>query len=236
MSATFNLIDDGVKVNRLSFTKDGFAYNGWFSKASTPVSDTVAQAIGRCIRWVPSVIIFVFVAFSITVSSLAHSSAEKIQEPPVGLEVLTKPRLVGHHLFTFFGLEIYHISLWSSPEWMPEKWNQHPFALSLVYSRNLSGEDIAKRSIVEIKKQRVISSDMAQQWLSQLSALIPSVKPGDRLTGVYQPSGDLVFWMGSKKLGTIKDAALSEAFMGIWISTKTSEPKMREKLLGMLLE
>ena len=105
-----------------------------------------------------------------------------------------------------------------------------------MYARNLSGEDIAKRSIAEIKKQRVISTEMAQQWTSQLSALIPSVNPGDRLTGVYQPSGDLVFWLGSKKLGAIKDVALSEAFMGIWLSTKTSEPKMREKLIGMYLE
>ncbi len=188
------------------------------------------------LKWTHSAVLFLLIVFSLAVHTPASSTVEKSFEPPAGLEAISTPRLVGQHLFTFFGLEIYHISLWSSPEWMPEKWNQHPFALSLVYSRNLSGEDIAKRSIAEIKKQRVISSDMAQQWLSQLSALIPSVKPGDRLTGVYQPSGDLVFWMGSKKLGTIKDAALSEAFMGIWISTKTSEPKMREKLLGMRLE
>ncbi len=188
------------------------------------------------LKWTHSAVLFLLIVFSLAVHTPAFSTVEKSFDPPAGLEAISTPRLVGQHLFKFFGLEIYHISLWSSPEWMPEKWNQHPFALSLVYSRNLSGEDIAKRSIVEIKKQRAISSDMAQQWLSQLSALIPSVKPGDRLTGVYQPSGDLVFWMGSKKLGTIKDAALSEAFMGIWISTKTSEPKMREKLLGMLLE
>ena len=232
MNATFNLIDDGAKVNRLQFMKHCFAYNWWFLKASIPAFGTVPQAIGRYIRWAPSIFIFVFVTFSLTVSSLAHSSVEKVQEPPVGLEVLTKPRLVGHHLFTFFGLEIYHISLWSSPEWMPEKWNQHLFALSLVYSRKLSGEEIAKRSIAEIKKQTPLSDDVSQQWLSQLRVLIPTVKAGDRLTGVYQPSGSLVFWIGSKKIGEINDPALSEAFMAIWLSTKTSEPKMRKKLFG----
>ena len=84
----------------------------------------------------------------------------------------------------------------------------------------------------EIKKQMALNDDTAQQWMSQLRVLIPSVKPGDRLTGVYQPTGGLVFWMGSKKLGDIKDPALAEAFMGIWLSTKTSEPKMRKRLLG----
>lgn len=232
MNETLNLIDDGAKVNRLSFIKHCFAYNWWFLKASTRAFGTVPQAIGRYIRRAPSVFIFALAIFSLTVSSLAHSSVEKVQEPPVGLEVLTKPRLVGHHLFTFFGLEIYHISLWSSPEWMPEKWNQHPFALSLVYSRNLSGEEIAKRSIAEIKKQTPLRDDVSQQWLSQLRVLIPSVKAGDRLTGVYQPSGSLVFWIGSKKIGEINDPALAEAFMAIWLSTKTSEPKMRKKLFG----
>ena len=188
------------------------------------------------LRWIHTSVLFLLIGFFLVIHPPAYSTVEKSFEPPAGLEAIAMPRFVGQHLFKFFGLEIYHISLWSSPEWIPEKWNQHPFALSLVYARNLSGEDIAKRSIAEIKKQRVISTEMAQQWTSQLSALIPSVKPGDRLTGVYQPSGDLIFWLGSKKLGAIKDAALSEAFMGIWLSTKTSEPKMREKLLGMLLE
>jgi hypothetical protein len=223
-------------MNRPEFSRYFAAYKFMFLKVSTRSAAVFPKASAWQLRWMRTSFIFLLVALSLTIHPSAHSTVEKSFDPPAGLEAISTPRLVGQHLFKFFGLEIYHISLWSSPEWMPEKWNQHPFALSLVYSRNLSGEDIAKRSIVEIKKQRVISNDMAQQWLSQLSALIPSVKPGDRLTGVYQPSGDLVFWMGSKKLGTIKDAALSEAFMGIWISTKTSEPKMREKLLGMLLE
>ena len=183
-------------------------------------------------RWVQWCFIFLFILCALTMHSTAHSTAEKSSEPPAGLEVLTKPRLVGQHLFKFFGLDIYHISLWSSPEWTPDNWSQQSFALSLVYSRNLSGEEIAKRSISEIKRQVVLSDASEQQWLNQLRALIPSVKPGDRLTGVYQPSAGLVFWLDSKKLGEIKDPALSEAFMGIWLSTKTSEPKMRKKLLG----
>ena len=219
-------------MNRLSFIKHFFAYHWWFLKLSTPAFGTVPQAFGRHLRWAPSIFILVLAAFSLTISSSAHSSVEKVQEPPAGLEVLTKPRLVGHHLFTFFGLEIYHISLWSSPEWTPEKWNRHSFALSLVYSRNLSGEEIAKRSIAEIKKQTALSNDKSQQWLNQLQFLMPSVNAGDRLTGVYQPSGNLVFWLDSKKLGEINDPALSEAFMAIWLSTKTSEPKMRKKLFG----
>jgi hypothetical protein len=232
MDVTCNFNNHGAKVNRLSFIKHFVACHGWFLKSSTPAFGNVRHAIERHLRWAPSIFILVLAAFSLTVSSSAYSSVEKVQEPPAGLEVLNKPRLVGHHLFTFFGLEIYHISLWSSPEWTPEKWNRHSFALSLVYSRNLSGDEIAKRSIAEIKKQAALSDETSQQWLNQLRVLIPSVKAGDRLTGVYQPSGSLVFWLDSKKLGEINDPALSEAFMAIWLSTKTSEPKMRKKLFG----
>jgi hypothetical protein len=204
------------------------------NQISTPSAALLQKTINRYVDWIHTAFIFLLIVFSLAIHTPAYSSVEKASEPPAGLEVLTTPRLVGQHLFKFFGLEIYHISLWSSPEWNPEKWNQHSFALSLLYSRNLSGEEIAKRSIAEIKKQMVLGDDTAQQWLSQLRVLIPTVKPGDRLTGVYQPSGGLVFWMGSKKLGDIKDPALAEAFMGIWLSTKTSEPKMRKKLLGDL--
>jgi hypothetical protein len=232
MNASSNLNNAGAKVNRLPFINYLFAYSEWFLKSSISTYGTLQFAIWRHVRWLPWFFIFVLVTFSLTVSSSAHSAVEEIKEPPVGLEVLTNPRLVGHHLFTFFGLEIYHISLWSSPEWAPEKWNRHPFALSLVYSRNFSGEEIAKQSIAEIKKQTSLSDDMSQQWLNQLRFLIPSVKAGDRLTGVYQPSGNLVFWIGSKKIGEINDPALSEAFMAIWLATKTSEPKMRKKLFG----
>jgi hypothetical protein len=204
------------------------------NQISTPSAALLQKTINRYVDWIHTAFIFLLIVFSLAIHTPAYSSVEKASEPPAELEVLTTPRLVGQHLFKFFGLEIYHISLWSSPEWNPEKWNQHSFALSLLYSRNLSGEEIAKRSIAEIKKQMVLGDDTAQQWLSQLRVLIPTVKPGDRLTGVYQPSGGLVFWMGSKKLGDIKDPALAEAFMGIWLSTKTSEPKMRKKLLGDL--
>lgn len=222
-------------MNRFSFIKHLFAHTWWFLRSSTLPACATQLATKRDFRWAPSVFIFVLISFFLTISPAAHSSVDKVTEPPAGLEVLAKPRLVGHHLFTFFGLEIYHISLWSSPEWTPEKWNQHPFALSLVYSRNLSGEEIAKRSIAEIKKQTSLSDETSNQWLNQLSVLIPSVKSGDRLTGVYQPSGNLVFWLDSKKLGETNDPALSEAFMAIWLSAKTSEPKMRKKLFGNLL-
>ena len=223
-------------MNRLTLIKHVLISRFRFLQLTTLTSTAFLEAITRRFRWAPSFVIFVLATFFLAMSPSSYSSVEKKLEPPAGLELLAKPRLVGHHLFTFFGLEIYHISLWSSPEWTPQKWNLHPFALSLVYSRNLSGEDIARQSISEIKKQIALSDDTSQQWLNQLRVLMPSVKSGDRLTGVYQPSGSLVFWMESKKLGEINDPALSEAFMAIWLSTKTSEPKMRKKLLGMYLE
>jgi hypothetical protein len=219
-------------MKRFTFERHSSAYKLKFLGLLIRSTYVLLQATAQNLRWIHTACVFFIIVFFLTIPPSAHSSVEEIKEPPVGLEVLTKPRLVGHHLFTFFGLEIYHISLWSSPEWMPEKWNRHPFALSLVYSRNFSGEEIAKQSISEIKKQTLLSEDTSQQWLNQLRFLIPSVKAGDRLTGVYQPSGSLVFWIGSKKIGEINDPALSEAFMAIWLSTKTSEPKMRKKLFG----
>jgi hypothetical protein len=63
-----------------------------------------------------------------------------------------------------------------------------PFALSLIYLRDLSGPDIAQRSIKEIRQQGFVDESALASWKAQLSAIFPDVVVGDEIIGVSNPS------------------------------------------------
>jgi hypothetical protein len=73
-------------------------------------------------------------------------------------------------------------------------------------------------------------------WLASLQALMPDVRAGERLIGVYQPGLGLQLWHDGaslRELGTAPDALMARVFMGIWLDPSTSEPELRQRLLGL---
>ena len=66
---------------------------------------------------------------------------------------LPEARIQGKGTFTWFGLKIYDITLWSgNPSLTPQELTTRSFALDLRYARKLFGGKIAEASIDEIKK------------------------------------------------------------------------------------
>jgi hypothetical protein len=58
------------------------------------------------------------------------------------------------------------------------------------------------------------------------------VKKGDVLVGVSVPGKEARFYAADRFLATVPDAEFAKAFFDIWLSEKTSEPKLRQRLLG----
>ena len=58
-----------------------------------------------------------------------------------------------------------------------------------------------------------------------------SVNPGDTLTGVYTPEQGAVFFYNDQLTGQI-DERLAKAFFAIWLDPKTTQPDLRQALLG----
>jgi hypothetical protein len=143
------------------------------------------------------------------------------------------PSLKGQFAFRFFGLDIYQAQLWVDGAINANLYEEGQLALQLVYARNLNGNEIAKRSLQEIKNQVKVSPEQEKMWLEQMVKIFPDVKNGDNLTGVYGPSQKAVFFFNQKYLGELSDVELSKRFFGIWLSPQTSEPKMRLHLLGL---
>lgn len=167
-------------------------------------------------------------------ASFSCASAQPLALSELGEEWQKLP-LRGQGIFRFWGLEIYEASLWLPAE-AGTSWSAHRLVLSLQYRRNFSAQDIAQRSLQEMLRQGPLADALAQQWQRQLTEALSDVRPGERLTAVYDPHKGLRFWhhaQRSRVSGQIDDRALAHKFLGIWLSESTSAPALRQALLGL---
>ncbi len=151
---------------------------------------------------------------------------------PSELSALPGARLLGQGRLTFFGLSVYSAKLWVADGFKPDDFLSHPAALELEYARSLVGKLIAERSLVEMKRVGEVPQDKAEPWRAAMTQLFPDVNKGDRITGLHQPGEGMRFFFNGKPRGDIRDAAFARLFTGIWLSPRTSEPKLRQALLG----
>ncbi len=153
-------------------------------------------------------------------------------QPASVLHALPKAQLMGSTRLTVFGFQIYDAKLWAEPGFPSEHYAQHPLALELTYLRDFSGATIAKRSVKEMRGVASVSDEKSQAWFTQLLAVLPDVKKGDRVLGLYHPQHGITLFHNSKAVGEIKDPELAQVFTGIWLSPRTSQPSMRRELIA----
>jgi hypothetical protein len=145
---------------------------------------------------------------------------------------LPQHRLIGKDRLTVWGFDVYDARLWALPGFKPDRLTTQPFALELAYLRDFSSKDIAERSLKEMRRLANISDDQAKIWIEEMMRVIPDVKKGDRLMGIHRPGMGLQMLVNGKVSGEIRDTEFSRLFFGIWLSPKTSEPKMRAALIA----
>ena len=173
------------------------------------------------------------VALGAAVAS-ATAAADGAAAPPSFVQqALPAAALLGQGQMRFLGLRIYDARLWVGPQFKAADFGDYPLALELSYHRAFKGTAIAQRSIDEIRRQGELAPALAQHWQKALTALLPDVQPGDRLTGLYQPGQGMQLWRGELLLGSIDDAELARSFFAIWLSPRTSEPSLRSALLAL---
>lgn len=152
--------------------------------------------------------------------------------PPELAGALPQHRLLGQSRLAVYGFQVYDSRLWVGPGFNAQDFSSQPFALELAYLRDFKSEAIAERSIAEIRRAAVLDDAQAAAWRQALVRVIPNVKKGDRVVGVHRPGAGASFWVNGKRSGDVDDAEFARLFFGIWLSAKTSQPKMRAALLG----
>ena len=145
---------------------------------------------------------------------------------------LPQARLLGKGRLTVWGFQVYDARLWAVPGFKADNLASQSFALELAYLRDFTSKDIAERSITEMRLSAAISEDQANTWINELLRILPDIKKGDRVMGIHRPGTGAQLLVNGKALGEIRDVEFARLFFGIWLSPKTSEPKVRAALLA----
>jgi len=157
--------------------------------------------------------------------------------PPVGAPAevaaeVTGARVLGNGTLRFLGLRVYDARLWVGSSVPGSDWQAAPFALELQYLRSVKGELIAESSLKEMRRQGEIDDVTAERWLGNMKQLFPDMQPGHRITGVNLPGVGARFFSNGQLRGELREVDFARFFFGVWLSPRTSESAMRERLLG----
>lgn len=146
-------------------------------------------------------------------------------------EALPGAQIIGTGEFSVFGFDVYNARLWSAARPLVEG---QPFALELIYQRNISRDDLVQASVDEIKRLAgsAVSPTQLAGWQTQMQQAFVDVQAGTRITGVYLPGQGARFFVGQQLQHEIDDPQFARAFFDIWLDPRTRSPELRQQLLG----
>ena len=167
------------------------------------------------------IVISLFLSFSGVNSAMADLRTARIAVPDA--------ELVGQGRLKVLFWSVFDAALYASGgSWSRDK----PFALSLTYLRDLSGESIVSRSISEMRDQGMTDEAALARWSKGMAAIFPNVDDTTTITGVVNEQRHALFYRNGAHIGTIRDPEFSKHFFDIWLGEETSQPKLRTQLLG----
>ncbi|MFT6984640.1 MAG: hypothetical protein ACJAT7_000437 [Psychromonas sp.] len=143
---------------------------------------------------------------------------------------LTAPlKMVGQGEMSWLFINLYHASFYSQSGEYQEQ--VYPQALKIVYQQDIDKEDLVSATEKEWRKLS-LNNKQYQNWLTELTQLWPDIKKGDQLLFRVEADGRGLFYHNNQLLGGINSDQFSAAFLSIWLSKNSSEPKLRKQLLG----
>jgi Chalcone isomerase-like len=192
------------------------------------------QARRNCLCWLAAPVLATpwRVGAQSGASAAASTGAAAAAPPPELTASLPGIRLQGQGRLRFLGLRVYDAKLWAGAQAVADNWPDQAFALELDYARELPGKRIAERTLVEMKRQGDVADDVSARWLAWMTQQFPDVKAGDRLSAVNLPGTGLRLFFNGSLRGELADPLFAKTFFGVWLSARSSEPALRDALLG----
>ena len=154
-------------------------------------------------------------------------------KPPEVEQSIKSEAPVGQATLRKLLLNVYDATLWSDAS--PFAMNK-PLALTLKYRMNFAADEIIDRSIDEMNHAQKLSAEQEASYRTILSKAIPAVKEGDRITALYNGANSILFSHNGTATHSVSNRAFATAFLGIWLAPTTTEPELREKLIGNATE
>lgn len=133
--------------------------------------------------------------------------------------------------FRYWGVHAYDTALWTPAQFDPARWQSQAVALSITYARAIDVNDLIDRTFTEMTRQAKATTEQTNNWRQTLREAWRDVQPNDRITAVFKPPSRLAFYFNGQASKTIEDAVFAPRFMGIWLSSQTSQSGLRKALL-----
>ena len=146
-----------------------------------------------------------------------------------------EPRLGvrGRGTLRFMGLAVYEAELAVAAGFDPARPEASAFELKLAYLRKLSGAAIVDRSIQEMRRGGEIAPADEARWREFMARAFPDVNRGDVIVGRWQPrAASSSFAHNAGAPVELLDPVFGPRFFGIWLAPHSSQPELRERLLG----
>ena len=143
--------------------------------------------------------------------------------------VASEMKLIGQGTLKVLFFEVYDVRLLADSK--PFSW-KNKFQLEFTYKREVNKQSVIESSIKEMRRQSNILDKDINQWQDYLEQSILPVQEGSQATVSWNPNGQITFHYQSSEPTTIEDENFARAFLNIWLGEETSQPKLRNQLLG----
>jgi hypothetical protein len=141
-------------------------------------------------------------------------------------------KLVGEAQFSVMFWDIYQSRLFTKSGSFEEIDTSVIF--EITYQKDITKENLIDRTVEQWQKMNVLEAKYSA-YVSSLLLLWPDITSGDSLA-LQVADESSHFYFNDNYLGSIEGQDFAQIFLGIWLSPKTTQPKLREKLLGVINE
>ena len=145
------------------------------------------------------------------------------------LQNFQPPILIGEGTLKFFVWEIYDVRLFAASKPFSRA---NDLVLEFDYKRELSKDEVIKASIKEMKRQNGVNQNELDGWQGFLEQGMQSVQDETKAAVYWSPEGRITFYYEGSEPVTINNAEFANAFVDIWLGEQTSQPELRNSLLG----
>jgi hypothetical protein len=145
------------------------------------------------------------------------------------LSIVPQPEQVGQGRLNILMMPILDVSLFAPDAiWRPDA----PYALQVRFLRSLKSHKMVGHALDEMRHIGFGGDPRLMRWGQSLETIFPDVFKGNVLTGVRDEKGGTRFYLETQPIGHIADTVFTDAFFGICLSPRTSQPQLRRDVLG----
>lgn len=170
---------------------------------------------------------------SVSINNIARADNQTDTKWQISLDKITKDqpvKKVGKAKFSVFIWDVYESELSTSSGEYPDTSSEEVLIYKINYLRDVTSKELIK-STIEQWEHLNIEASVYKPFIPELNKIWPDIKSGDSLALVVKQNMN-AFYYNNKFIGSIDDAEFAKIFLAIWLSEKTSEPELRNSLLG----